>query len=169
MKRCPTCNRTFDEEWLAFCTEDGSTLLEISSKPASPEPPATVRIPGAQTNPAGQQPFDLPGSYNPPQPATPAWRPPPPPPMIRPAPQQGLAVASLICGLISITIGWCYIALISGPVAIALGIAALNQVKNKPDRYGGKPLAIVGIVTGAIPFLVLLFIIVLAVAMQAVK
>lgn len=151
MKRCPTCNRTFDEEWLAFCTEDGSTLLEISSKPSSPEPPATVRIPAAQTNPAGQPPFDLPGSYNPPQPAVPAWRPPPPPPMHAGVPKQGLAVASLVLGIFSITFGWCCsLGLITAPTGIVLGIVSLVQIKSDPVRNTGKPLSIIGIVLGGV-------------------
>ena len=30
MKRCPNCNRTFEEDWLAFCTQDGTTLIDES-------------------------------------------------------------------------------------------------------------------------------------------
>lgn len=162
MKRCPTCNRTFDEDWLAFCTEDGSTLVEMPAAPPTGEPPPTVRIsPAASTNPAAENRFDLPGSYTPPQPVTPAWQPPPPPP--RPAGQkQGLAVASLIVGIISLTVGWCcYFGVVTGPVAIALGIIQLVQIKNKPNEYTGKPLAIIGIVTGAVYFAVLALIIVI--------
>ena len=101
MKRCPTCNRTFDEEWLAFCTDDGGTLIETTSAPLSNEPPPTVFIPPAvNTDPGAPKPFDLPGSYNPPQPVTPAWQPPPPPPMRQGTGQkQGLAVAALILGI----------------------------------------------------------------------
>ena len=171
MKRCPSCNRTFDDDWLAFCTEDGTTLVETQSAQLPSEPPPTVWIPPAMdTNPpGGQKPFDMPGSYNPPQPVAPVWQPPPPPPVYKTSPNQGMAIASLIVGIVSITIGWCYIALVSGPVAIALGIAALVQIKNKPDIYGGKPLAIVGIIIGAIPFLGLLFMIVLAIVMGSMK
>ncbi len=170
MKRCPTCNRTFDDDWLSFCTEDGTTLVETQSAQLPSEPPPTVWIPPAlDTTPATQKPFDLPGSYNPPQPVTPAWQPPPPPPVYKTSPNQGMAIASLIVGIVSITIGWCYIALVSGPVAVALGIAALLQIKNKPDQYSGKPLAIVGIVTGAVPFVVLLLFIVLAIVMGSIK
>jgi hypothetical protein len=163
MKRCPTCNRTFDEDWLSFCTEDGSTLVEAGGPPAPTEPPPTVRIsPAADTNPAAPKPFDLPGSYTPPQPVVPSWQPPPPPP-VRPAvsQKQGLAVASLIVGIISLTVGWCcYFGVVTGPVAIALGIAQLVQIKNKPNEYTGKPLAIIGIATGGIYFVVLALIII---------
>ena len=44
MKRCPTCNRTFEEDWLAFCTQDGATLLEESPAKAN-EPPPTILAP----------------------------------------------------------------------------------------------------------------------------
>ncbi|HXT63456.1 MAG TPA: hypothetical protein VN696_10510, partial [Pyrinomonadaceae bacterium] len=102
MKRCPSCNRTFDDEWLQFCTQDGTTLVETQSAQLPSEPPPTVWIPPAMdTDPAGApKPFDLPGSYNPPQPVTPAWQPPPPPPVrTQPSQKQGLAVASLVLGI----------------------------------------------------------------------
>jgi hypothetical protein len=164
MKRCPTCNRTFEEDWLAYCTEDGSTLIEAEAPAPTNEPPPTVRIPAAvNTNPAAEKRFDLPGSYTPPQPVVPAWQPPPPPPIKSGAAQkQGLAVASLIVGIISLTVGWCcYFGVVTGPVAIALGIIQLVQIKNKPNEYTGKPLAIIGIVTGAIYFAILALIIVI--------
>jgi uncharacterized protein DUF4190 len=153
MKRCPTCNRTFDDEWLSFCTEDGTTLVETQSAQLPSEPPPTVWIPPAMdTNPATQKPFDLPGSYNPPQPVTPAWQPPPPPPVPMPrAQKQGLAIASLVLGIFSVTVGWCCsIGLLSAPVGIVLGIVSLVQIKNDPATNTGKPLSIVGVVLGSI-------------------
>jgi len=163
MKRCPTCNRTFDDEWLSFCTEDGTALVETQSAQLPSEPPPTVWIPPAlDTTPAGgQKPFDLPGSYNPPQPVAPVWQPPPPPPVQVPRGQkQGLAVASLVLGIFSVTIGWCCsIGLLSAPVGIVLGIVSLVQIKNDPANNTGKPLSIIGIVlSGAyIVFWILLF------------
>lgn len=153
MKRCPTCNRTFDEDWLAFCTDDGTTLVETAGPSPSSEPPPTVFIPPApNTSPDAPKPFDLPGSYNPPQPVTPAWQPPPPPP-IRPSTiqKQGLAVASLILGIFSMTIGWCCsVGLLSAPIAIILGAISLVQIKNDPVTNTGKPLSIIGIVLGSL-------------------
>ena len=163
MKRCPTCNRTFDDEWLAFCTEDGTTLVETQSTQLPSEPPPTVWIPPAMdTNPLGsQKPFDLPGSYNPPQPVTPAWQPPPPPPVaVSRGQKQGLATASLVLGIFSVTIGWCCsIGLLSAPVGIVLGIVSLVQIKNDPVNNTGKPLSIIGIVLSSVyvVFWILLF------------
>lgn len=73
-----------------------------------------------------------------------------------------MAVASLVTGIFSITIGLCcYLGVISGPVAIGLGIASLNQIKNDPDKFTGRPLAIAGIVMGSLYFVVVALIIVL--------
>lgn len=153
MKTCPKCNRTFTEEWLAYCTEDGSTLIEDMPAALSSEPPPTVFIPpAADTAPDAPKPFDLPGSYNPPQPVAPAWQPPPPPPMRTGVVQkQGLAVASLILGIFSVTFGWCCsIGLLTSPVGIILGSISLVQIKNDPVTNSGKPLSIIGIALSAV-------------------
>ena len=157
MKRCPKCNQTFDEDWLSFCTNDGTTLIEDSSseselqKTIMAPPPPKVTRPNDQANwtsPLG----GIGDQFPAPQSAQPAWQP-PPPPSYAAGPQQGLAVASLICGIFTITIGLCcYLGVVSGPVAIGLGIAALNQIKNNPDKFTGKPFAITGIVTGSLYF-----------------
>jgi len=155
MKRCPSCNQTFDEPWLSFCTQDGTSLIEDTG--ASREPPPTMVSPPMppSVSPMEQRPLDLPGSYNPParltQPQPPAatWQP-PPPPAYSVAPQQGLALTSLILGIFSITIGWCCsLGVLTAPVGIVLGIVSLVQIKNDPSKHTGKPLAIIGIITGA--------------------
>jgi hypothetical protein len=87
------------------------------------------------------------------------WQPSPPPPYVQ-GPKQGFAVASMICGLCTITIGWCcYLGTVSGPVAIGLGIYQLIQIKSKPEENTGKPFAIVGIATAAAYFVLLAIIV----------
>jgi len=60
MKRCPTCNRSFDDETLSFCLEDGTPLIGASAGRAdsqetivspspSVSPPETGRPPATQT------------------------------------------------------------------------------------------------------------------------
>ncbi len=52
MKRCPNCARTYTDETLRFCLEDGASLARVSDSPASyetvvardPNPPATEKI-----------------------------------------------------------------------------------------------------------------------------
>ena len=59
----------------------------------------------------------------------------------------------MITGIFTVTIGWCcYLGVITGPVAIGLGIYSLIQIKNYPDKFTGKPFAITGIVTSAVYF-----------------
>jgi hypothetical protein len=64
-----------------------------------------------------------------------------------------VAITSLVFGLSSITIGWCYIGYLTGPVAIITGIVALVQIKNDPQKNGGKALALTGLITGALSLL----------------
>ena len=131
MKRCPTCNRTFDEDWLAFCTQDGTTLVEESASNPS-EPPPTILS-----------------------------SPPPPPPNVQGV-KQGIAVASMICGIFSITIGWCcYMGALTAPAAIGLGIYQMAQIKKDPEHNGGRSFAITGIITGAVYFVLVAIIILL--------
>jgi type II secretory pathway pseudopilin PulG len=73
----------------------------------------------------------------------------------------GLAIASLIVGIISIfTLGLLGIGALTGMV---LAIVALVKIKNNPARYGGQGMAIAGLVTSAVS-LVLAFFIVMAIA-----
>ncbi len=170
MKRCPTCNSTFDDESLSYCINDG-TVLEVTAQPGPEnrptavyaEPPPTTNMPPPPTQMYG-------GLQTPSQPSPqpygwageqPAWRP-PPPPVTRGGPQQGIAITSLVLGLVSMTVGWCcYFGVLTAPVAIGMGIFSLVQIKNNPDQYTCKPLAITGIITGGLYFVVLVLIIIL--------
>jgi len=168
MKRCPTCNSTFDDEYLSYCTTDGTVLVrdevsagfELQETARFGEPSPTVVMPPPRpTDYVGQ----APNAPNPPAPygwaneAQPAWVPPPPPgPMAgftRPA-QQGLAVASLIFGIISITFGWICGGPVLGLLAVVLGAVALTQIKKNPQQHTGKPMALIGLITGGTALLI---------------
>lgn len=150
MKRCPVCNSTFDDPYLSFCPNDGTPLLRMSPEEAHTVLMSTDRAPDptaapASNLPAPPQPYGW-ANDNPVQ-----WTPPPPPAIRGPATQQqSLAVASLILGLIGITFGW----ICGGPFfalfALILGIVALFQIKKDPVRYGGKPMALIGSILGAV-------------------
>lgn len=167
MKRCPTCDQTYTDDALSFCINDGTAL--VGDRPSSYNPQATIMSPPPSVT---QPPFDdagMPGwnapPYSPPADlnAPGAWIPPPAPGswqqplgpqgapgMARPVsqPQQSLAVASLICGVVSVTLGLICGGPVLGVAAIALGVIALIQIRNDPRRYGGKGMAIVGVITG---------------------
>lgn len=157
MKRCPTCNQTFSDEWLTFCTTDGTALIETGTLPQSlptvvmPETGETQENPVEQLRPG----FSSADSSSPSQGVPAAWQPPPPPAMMA-GPSQSLAVSSMVLGLVSITLGWCCsFGLLTAPVAIVLGVVALSQIKSQPNRYTGRPLAITGIVSGGLYFVLL--------------
>lgn len=75
-------------------------------------------------------------------------QPPPLPPVAGPAPQRktaGIAIASLVLGILSLFCGMC----VTGIPAIILGIIALVRL-NKTPGLGGQGLAIAGLVTGGV-------------------
>jgi hypothetical protein len=83
MKRCPQCNRTYTDDALSFCLDDGSPLVSTAA-PSSFDPSATVQYPSSRdTSPQptiaypSQMPTPPPSQPMPP-PAPPAWSPMPP-------------------------------------------------------------------------------------------
>src|SRR5690242_11903578 len=156
MKYCPQCNRQYTERWLTFCSDDGTMLIEELSPPVDPNWNPVIREP--QVDPRSEQETQwlprqppMPGGWVAPDerpPMTPVWQPPPPPLQPIAKPSQGLAVASMATGIIGLVLG-CFGPL-PGIAAIVLGSMALSQIKKSPQTTGGKPLAIVGIVTGSL-------------------
>ena len=72
-----------------------------------------------------------------------------------------MAVTSMILGIASITLGLCcYFGILTAPIAVILGIVSLVQIKNTPNRYGGKGMSIAGIIMGALYFVILALIVV---------
>jgi hypothetical protein len=159
MKRCPTCNQTFEEEWLSFCTQDGTTLVEEST--TSNEPPPTILAPSQADASAPQATWIAPSAelpppasqWQPPSPATPMWQP-PPPPVYAQQENKSLATAAMVIGIISVTVGWLCLGPIPGIAAIIMGAVAISKIKKTPDRVGGKPMAVVGVVTGSVTVLI---------------
>src|SRR6266478_5013164 len=155
MKRCPTCSQTFEEDWLSFCTNDGTTLVDDQRTTSEPLP-TIVSPPPPVATPINQAAWDLPspgtggGSQVPtPQPAQPAWQPPPPPSYLQPQ-TRSLATTSMILGIASI---FC-LGPILAIVAIVLGAMALSQIKKNPQEIGGRQQAVTGIVTGGVSIVI---------------
>ncbi len=86
MKRCPQCNRTYTDDALSFCLDDGSPLLSASAP--SSDPGATVQYP--QSRDTSPQPTI---AFNP-GPALPPSTPPTPPPAWTPMPAPATAKRS---------------------------------------------------------------------------
>jgi len=165
MKYCPQCKRQFDEPWLSFCSDDGTPLIQELTPARDPNWDPSIREPKRETkvdDPSEQRtqwlPRDqpLPGAWIAPDERppinVPGWPPPAPAPYRPPTtrPPQGLALASMITAIVGLVFGfWCFGPL-PGIAAIIMGIVALAQIKKTPDKVGGKPFAIAGIVIGAI-------------------
>jgi hypothetical protein len=87
--------------------------------------------------------------------------PPPPPFPGAVGGQKTLAVWSLVLGILSL---FCF-GIVTGPIAIVLGVMALNKEKNEPNLYsGGKGLAYGGIALGSIAVLLTVLFILIAIA-----
>src|SRR5213593_1277600 len=157
MKYCPQCHKQYTEAWITFCSDDGVILIDTgftpSQQPGGQRPPPYA--PPSSEQPTWRSPDpDAPGAWVAPderQPmVSPAWQPPPPPPVYqRQQPTQGLAVASMIVGLLGLFVGLFCLGPIPGIVALILGLVALSQIKKAPERNSGKPFAIVGVITGS--------------------
>jgi hypothetical protein len=80
----------------------------------------------------------------------------------QPQTRKGLAVASLVLGIISIpTLGLLGVGAIT---ALVLGAIALKRIKKVPAIYGGKGMAIAGIITSVVSLLLIaVFVIVSAI------
>ena len=96
-----------------------------------------------------------------PAPVAPVAPPPPPVPTYTPAytpagptaETSGLAIASMVLGLVSLLAGGGML-LIPGILALVLGYMARNQIRESGGKIRGDEFAIVGMVTGGISLLI---------------
>ncbi len=77
MRRCPTCNKTFSDQNLSFCVEDGTPLVAVEPLDDGEETIVNPPDSGASAGGGGSAPvYQPPGSYVPPggkQPRQKAW------------------------------------------------------------------------------------------------
>ena len=59
----------------------------------------------------------------------------------------------MITGIIGLVVGTFCLGPIPGIVALALGLVAMSQIKKYPDKIGGKPFAVIGVVLGSLSVL----------------
>jgi hypothetical protein len=175
MKRCPVCQRTYTEDSLNYCLEDGSALLSESSASSDlaatliiPEPLVTVPGKGETARPVlpRQQPFITP---------TPSW--PPVSPLaaipVNAARQgRGAGITSLVLAIIAfVLLGFCIIGgaagvnvdLIGGLflfsvllalVGAVLGIVATSKSSKEASAQNTKAMSIVALVLNVLYLLI---------------
>ncbi|HEX7334486.1 MAG TPA: DUF4190 domain-containing protein [Pyrinomonadaceae bacterium] len=161
MKSCPQCNKQYTEVWLSFCPDDGTPLVHELTPSRDPNWDPNIRPPKVET-PSSEQETQwlpreppLPGGWVAPDERPPmspgVWQPPPPPYRSPTNKQlsQGLAIASMITGIVGLMAGGCFGPL-PGVAALIMGLVALSQIKKEPEKFGGKPFAIAGVAIGAV-------------------
>ena len=156
MKTCAACNETFHDDTLNFCLNCGANL-----PPAGDNPPPTVMMNSArETNPnfvnqpnftnqpnfgvgAPMQSWQNPSQMqNHPMGAVPAVY----------GANQTLPTISLVLGVLGLLLMCCWGGIPLGLGAIITGYLGMTNAANDPQRYGGRGLAIGGLVLGAISF-----------------
>ena len=139
-----------------------SPFDEPKSSTYNPPPAPSFADPEPVRDEARFNPFDQPSGG---PLAQAEWTPPPAPdhgwqsqqvgqntPFQPPAPGTGsvnqtLPIVSLIFGIVSLC---CYISPLTGIVALVTGYMGMKNANNDPQNYGGKGLAIAGMITGGV-------------------
>lgn len=166
MKICPICQQTYTDENLNFCLADGGTLTALKDDP----PPTVVMNPPRQTNPNWSTNYQPPTYQN--------------QQMVQNQPfgmqgqnqftqvqgqDQTLPIVSLVLGIFGILLTFCcYMGLPFGLAALITGYFGMNNAKNNPTKYGGKGIAIGGMITGGISLLITLGMIVFFIILSAI-
>ena len=186
MKRCPACQRTYEDDSLAFCLEDGSTLVSGGSD-ASDLPATLIMADPRLTNPVRPEtaPMSPVHQSAPPQAYTappPAWSPMQPPqmyPMVSARPGRGLAITSLICAIAGFLLlviciaagsagadpsllgGIFLLSALVGLVGAVLGIVAVVKAGRDMSQQNSKAMAVVGLVLNCVYLVIVVIILTL--------
>jgi hypothetical protein len=82
-------------------------------------------------------------------------------------PSSGLAIGSMVVGILALPGSCCcYSSVPLGIAAIIMGVIAMNKAKADPMSYGGRGMALAGIICGAIGFLLAILWLILGTGMQ---
>lgn len=160
MKTCTVCSQTYNDDNLNFCLNDGGLLTEYKDD----APPTIQMNRGRTTQPnwAENEPSSPWGSQ-PMQPRNQTFY-----PVANQMSVQGqnqtLPTVSLVLGILSIVLFCCYGGLPLGLAAIITGWLGYQNTNNDPMQFGGRGMAIAGIIMGAISLVgAVLFIFVMAI------
>lgn len=143
MKICPKCKQTYTDANLNFCLNDGEMLVLEDTAP-----PTIFMDAPRTTNPNWQTNQPLESWQNQPMMQTPQFN---PPVLQASGMNQTLPIISLVLGIFSLGLFCCWFGAIPLSIgALITGYLGMNNANNKPMEYGGKGLAIGGMITGGI-------------------
>ena len=186
MKKCPSCRRTYEDDSLAFCLEDGTSLVSESSTES--DLPATLimadprltlpqRPETARQNPPAQS--AMPPAYTAPPPAWPPASAPPAYPATSTRQGRGAALTSLICAIAAfLLLGFCVLggatglneeviggififSALIGLVGAVLGIVGVVKTSRDQSPQNSRPMSIVGLALNGLYLLVVIVILIL--------
>jgi len=161
MKVCPNCKQNYVDDNLNFCLNDGGIL-----EPVPDEAPPTILMSQARTtnqNWGNEKPFSPPNEpFSPPpwqqsQPLQQQQNQPYMAPVYGQGQDQTLPTIALVLGILSIFLTCCYGGFYFGIAALIVGFIGMNNANNNPQAYGGKGLAIAGMIICGISFLATIF------------
>lgn len=162
MKRCPRCSQTYNDDALNFCLNDGELLTSFESGPpptifgSGPEfgddaPPTVMLDKPRATEQGTWQPGQPPAPWQSQSPNLPNQQ------YVSPgfvhSRDQTLPTISLVLGVLSLVMICCYGGLWLGLPAAIVGFLGMRNADSNPTRFGGRGMAIGGMVTGIISFL----------------
>lgn len=163
MKRCPRCGQVYNDDQINFCLSDGELLVAyVGSGYVAPvtddSPPTLVLDPSRVTNPIGWQagqpiePFRSPDQTIHAPTYTASFN--------SQKKDQTLPTVSLILGVAACLLVCCSGGIWLGLPAAVVGFLGLRNTDSDPGRYGGRGLAIAGMVLGIVTFLTSMFILI---------
>jgi len=173
MKHCPQCGQRYSDQNINFCLEDGELLKDFSETPptmfgndplpsqyADDQPPTVLMNPTRVTN-SNWQPGGPPAPWQTNQTMQPTGY--TPPMLYQPAPDQTLPIVSLALSIGSLLFVCCFGGFWLGIPAAVVGYIGMSNADKSPTKYGGRGMAIAGMVIGIVGFLLSLAYILLSV------
>ena len=166
MKICPVCKETYNDSEQNFCLNDGAALEMFGSNDA---PPTLFMDPPRITDPNWQS--SEPSNRQNPEPVS-QWRNEAnlqnhsyAPPMMAMKQDQTLPTVSLILGILGFVL-FCYCGVPFGIAALITGYLGMNNANNDPTKYGGRGMAIAGLILGTVSVLSSIIFIVFAILVK---
>ena len=154
MKQCPRCQQTYSDDQLNFCLSDGEMLTNYgqpSMQYGDDAPPTVMLNQPRVTNPANWP------SQPPPSPPVP-WQQQniqnrPFFPSFVQSKDQTLPTIALIMGIFSLVLVCLLGGIWLGVPAAVVGFLGMRNADSDPSRYGGRGMAIAGMILGVVSLL----------------
>lgn len=154
MKTCPVCRQNYNDSEQKFCLNDGAILTD----PHDDAPPTLMMDPPRVTNETWRN-TEQPGWQS--QPLAAPWQNQSniqnqgfaPPMMTMPKPDQTLPTVSLVLGILGFVLVCCWGGIPLGIAAAITGYLGMNNANNDPQQYGGRGMAIAGLILGVVSIL----------------